>query len=96
MKKLPNSQTLAEKIRETLKGKLNCEGVRGVASFARFVCDDDMIDFTSGLVVCRSDFRRDLEDMEDARALLIDVERQRLGRSRLWTNIISSRQEVSH
>ena len=55
-----------------------------------------MIDFTSGLVVCRSDFRRDLEDMEDARALLIDVERQRLGRSRLWTNIISSRQEVSH
>ena len=47
-----------------------------------FVCDG-MMNFTSGLVVCRSDFRRDLEDMEDARALLIDVERQRLGRSRL-------------
>ena len=29
MKKLPNSQTLSEKMRENLKGKLNCESVRG-------------------------------------------------------------------
>ena len=59
-----NSQTpkQSEKIRENLKGKLSCEGVRGEASFAPgclfvmvWLC---MIDFTSGLVVYRSDFRR--------------------------------------
>ena len=79
MKKLPNSQTLWEDARKP-EEKLNCEGV--------------MMNFTSGVVVCRSAFRRDLEDMEDARALLIDVERQRLGRSRLWDEWLILRSRI--